>query len=81
LSRDEVTGLCALYTKLAEMDGVKFTKKRKRYNHMAEYVIRYLKPDVNSVCEAVMAASDDPIEGSGYKDLNEANEAYSWMGV
>lgn len=79
MDRPEITGLCALHTRLAQMEGVGFTKKRKRYSDMADYVLWYMKPDMGSIWEAVMAASEDPVEGTGYKDLKEMNRAYKWM--
>ena len=81
MSRDYITGLCALQTKLAEMEGCRFQKKRKRYSDMATTVLDFYcgTDDRFWVGEVVLSASDDEVHATGYKDLKDMNAAYSWV--
>jgi len=86
--RSTLTGLVALQTNLASMEGYTFHKKKKRFNHMVSYLEHTASvgrgfdlSDRAYMGEVILMASTDPTMETGYKTIEEAIAAESWMRI
>lgn len=87
-SIEELTGMVALHCKLASLEGYSFIKKKKRFNHMVDYILHTKNMggdfdvfDRGYMGEVILMASDDPIMQTGYDSIQEAVEKEKWCTV
>jgi hypothetical protein len=81
-----LTGLVALQTGLALLEGYTFRKKKKRYNHMVSYLEHtaamgsgFDLTDRYYIGEVALMASTDPTTETVYSTIEEAVAKESWM--
>jgi len=84
--RATLTGIVALQTGLAKLEGYTFHKKKKRYNHMVQYIEHTVAmgpgfdpTDRYYMGEVILMASTDKTMGTGYDTIEEAVSAEIWM--